>query len=281
MNDKRAWLITGIGSGIGYELTKQILEKGEYVFGTIKTEQQRENVRNFVNMYPSTFKYEVVDITDPVGLVRLVDMAFQSYPKLDVVVSNAGYGLFGALEEYTKKEIDDVVSTNLLGSIMLIKHSLSYLRKQGGGRIVQISCVDGQVTSPGCSVYNATKFGIEGFCESLVSEIAPFNIGLTIVEPGSVRTEFRYSSAVVARFMNEYNGNPAHEYLDVLDKSKNLADGDPTLIATRIIESVEMENAPLRLMLGSNALNETIKTLESRLDAYKKQADIASSTDYK
>ncbi|MBY9079321.1 SDR family NAD(P)-dependent oxidoreductase [Paenibacillus sp. HN-1] len=154
------------------------------------------------------------------------------------------------------------------------------MRAQGGGRIIQLSSYGGQVAFPGNSMYHATKFGIEGFCESVAQEVAPFNIGVTLVEPGGARTEFRYGSAQVANLMPEYDGNPAHGFLKMLDAFNGLAPGDPVRMAARIIESVRQEPAPMRMVLGSQALTNTISTLKARIADYETQTDLAASTDF-
>lgn len=218
-------------------------------------------------------------MTDVSAIHKLVDDSFKKFGKIDVVVSNAGYGLFGAAEELSDEEVDHIIATNLTGSIQLIRSSLPHLRKQGGGRIIQLSSYGGQVAFPGNSMYHATKFGIEGFCESVAQEVAAFNIGVTIVEPGGARTEFRYGSASVANLMPEYDNNPAHSFLNMLDPSKGLAVGDLALMATRIIESVYKEPAPLRMVLGFQALASTISTLKARIADYETQTELAASTD--
>nr|WP_197074371.1 SDR family NAD(P)-dependent oxidoreductase [Paenibacillus sp. FSL P4-0081] len=129
-------------------------------------------------------------------------------------------------------------------------------------------------------MYHATKFGIEGFCESVAQEVAAFNIGITLVEPGGARTEFRYGSAQVASLMPEYEGNPAHGFLSMLDGSNGLAPGDPARMAARIIESVDVEPAPMRMVLGSQALATTLSTLMKRVADFEKQTDLAASTDF-
>jgi len=129
-------------------------------------------------------------------------------------------------------------------------------------------------------LYHATKFGIEGFCEALAQEVKPFNIGVTLVEPGGARTEFRYGSAKVAHLLPVYDGNPAHAFLKMLDPANGLAPGDPARMAARIIESVEKEHAPLRLVLGSQALASTISTLKARIADYETQTATAASTDF-
>lgn len=275
--EKRTWLITGVSSGFGYEMTKQLLEKGERVIGTVR---KREKVEEFINKYPETFICEILDVTDFERIEKLVNKSFENVAKIDVIVSNAGYGLFGAAEELSRAQIDHIIATNLTAPIKLIKSAIPYLRNQGGGRIIQISSYGGQVAFPGNSMYHATKFGIEGFCESVSQEINAFNIGMTLIEPGGARTEFRYESAKVANLIKEYDGNPAHNFLNMLDKNKGLAAGDPVKMASRIIESVEINPAPLRIVLGSQALKSTIDTLKTRIDDFIKQTDIAASTDY-
>lgn len=276
MNQK-TWLITGISSGFGYELTRQLLESGNNVVGTIQKESETEKIRFFYETYPNQFEYEVLDIRDSYTSSKVVEGAFKRHTKVDVVVSNAGYGLYGAAEEVTKQEIDDIISANLTGSIMFIKNTLPYLRKQGGGRIIQISSYEGQVATPGSSIYNATKFGIEGFCESLSQEIAPFNIGVTIIEPGKSRTSFEYASVKTTGNLSEYDISPAHNYLT---RTMTPSPGNPMLIAARIIESANINPTPLRVILGKEAIEETITTLESRLTVYKSQIKLAATTDY-
>lgn len=275
--ENNTWFITGVSSGFGYEMTRQLLEKGKKVIGTVRN---KNKVQDLIERYPDTFSCEILDVTDIQGIHKLIDSSFEKFGRIDVLVNNAGYGLFGAAEELSDSEVDHIIATNLTGSIKLIRSALPHLRAQGGGRIIQISSYGGQVAFPGNSMYHATKFGIEGFCESVAQEVAAFNIGITIVEPGGARTEFRYGSAKVAKLIPEYENNPAHSFLNMLDSSKGLAAGDPVRMVSRIIESVDKEPAPMRMVLGSQALESTISTLKSRVADYEKQTELASSTDF-
>ena len=270
----KTWLITGVSSGFGKAMTKQLLERGNRVVGTVRN---RNKVQDLLTAYPETFDCELLDVTDVPAVHRIVSTAFEKYGRIDVVVSNAGYGLFGCAEELSDAEINHILATNLTGSIQLIRSAIPYMRLQGGGRIIQISSYGGQVAYAANSLYHATKFGIEGFCESVAQEVAQFGIGVTIVEPGGARTEFRYGSAKVACLMPEYES--CHAFMDMLDASKGLAPGDPEKMAARIIESVTKGKTPLRMVLGSQALQATITRLEERLEEYKKQKALAASTD--
>ena len=273
----KTWFITGVSSGFGYELAKQLLEKGEHVIGTVRN---KTKVGKLIAEYPETFTCKSLDVTDVPAIQKLVEYSFQKFGRIDVVISNAGYGLFGAAEELSDAEVSHIIATNLTGSIQLIRSFLPYFRAQGGGRIIQISSYGGQVAFPGNSMYHATKFGIEGFCEAVAQEVASFNIGVTIVEPGGARTEFRYGSAKIAHLMPVYDNNPAHAFLRMLDAANGLAPGDPALMAERIIESVEKAHAPLRMVLGSQALTNTISTLKARVADYETQTELAASTDF-
>jgi NAD(P)-dependent dehydrogenase (short-subunit alcohol dehydrogenase family) len=274
---QRTWFITGVSSGFGRELTEQLLERGDRVIGTVRDMSKVADLRE---RYPETFRAEVLDVTDTAAIREVVERSFARLERIDVIVSNAGYGLFGAAEELSDEQIDHMIATNLVGSIQLIRAVLPHLRAQGGGRIIQISSYGGQVAFPGNSMYHATKWDIEGFVESVAQEVTSFGIGMTIVEPGGARTEFRYGSAQVADLMPIYDDTPAHSFLQMLDPKKSLAPGDPARMAARIIESADVEPAPLRMVLGSQALESTLTTLRKRIASFEAQTELAASTDF-
>jgi NAD(P)-dependent dehydrogenase (short-subunit alcohol dehydrogenase family) len=252
---QRIWLITGVSSGFGREMTEQLLQRGDRVVGTVR---KRDAVADLAMHYPDTLHVESVDATDVAATKAMVDRAFATMCRIDVVISNAGYGLFGAAEELSDTQVDRMIATNLTGSIQFIRAALPHLRRQGGGRVIQISTYGGQVAFAGNSMYHATKWGIEGFVESVAQEVASFGIGMTLVEPGGARTEFRYGSAQVATPMPEYDATPAHAFMRMLDPKNGLAPGDPARMAARIIESADKNPAPLRMVLGTQALESTI-----------------------
>lgn len=274
---ERVWLITGVSSGFGRHITEQVLQRSDRVVGTVR---KPESVANIAEQYPETFRMEILDVRDTGKMREIVNRTMADFSRIDVVVSNPGYGLFGAAEELSDKEIDAMIATNLTGSIQLIRAVLPHMRAAGRGKIIQLSSYGGQVAFPGNSVYHATKWGIEGFVESVAQEVAPFGIGMTLVEPGGARTEFRYSSARVADLLPAYDNNPAHNFLAMLDPAKGLAPGDPARMATRIIESVDVEPAPMRIVLGSAALESTLGVLRKRITDFEAQTELAASTDF-
>jgi NAD(P)-dependent dehydrogenase (short-subunit alcohol dehydrogenase family) len=274
---QRTWFITGVSSGFGRELTRQLLERGDRVVGTVR---DIARVADLGQQYPETFRAAKLDVTDTAALRTIVDRSFAQLGRIDVIISNAGYGLFGAAEEVSDAQVEQIVATNLLAPIQLIRAALPHLRAQGGGRIIQISSYAGHVALPGISMYHATKWGIEGFVESVAQEVAAFGIGMTLIEPGGARTEFRYGSAQVAQLMPIYDETPAHSFVRLLDPKSGLAPGDPARIAARIIESVDLEPAPLRMILGSQALQSTLATLRKRIASFEAQTALAASTDF-
>ena len=229
---KRNWVITGVSSGFGYEMVKQVLSRGDKVLGTVR---KTAPVEDLIARYPDQFHVEIVDMRDRKAVKQLGQKTEELFSTIDVIVSNAGYGLFGAAEELSDEEIDDIIATNLTGSIDFIRAFLPIMRKKQHGRIIQISSYGGEVAFAGNSLYHATKWGIEGFCDSLSQEMAPFNIGVTIVEPGGARTEFRYKSAKIAKPIEAYDNTPAHAFQKMLDRKNGLAAGDPERMAARII----------------------------------------------
>jgi NAD(P)-dependent dehydrogenase (short-subunit alcohol dehydrogenase family) len=194
---QRTWFITGVSSGFGRHLTEQLLQRGDKVIGTVR---DTSKVSDLVERYPDSFYGEVLELTDTAAIRKMVDDSFARFGRIDVIISNAGFGLFGAAEELKDSQVEQIVATNLVGPIHLIRAALPHLRAQKGGHVIQISSYGGQVAFAGNSLYHATKWGVEGFVESVAQEVAAFGIGMTI-EPGGARTEFRYGSAQVAELM--------------------------------------------------------------------------------
>ncbi len=273
---QRTWFITGINSGFGRHMTEQLLASGDRVAGTVR---KAGSVDDLVKKYGDQLWVGHLDVTDTGQVRAVVDRAFADLGRIDVVVNNAGFGLFGAAEEVTDQQITDIINTNLIGSIQVVRAALPHLRAQGGGRLIQLSTYGGQAVNPGASLYHASKWGIEGFMESTARDVAPFNIGVTIVEPGGARTEFRYDSLKLAEPMTAYDGTPAAMVRGVKDRSRPSA-GDPAKMAARIIASADVEPAPRRLVLGSDAHRFLTAALSSRLAEVRAQAATAPATDW-
>ena len=190
-------------------------------------------------------------MTDTRAVRGVVERAFDDMGRIDVVVNNAGYGLFGAAEEVSDDQIRRQIDTNLIGSIQVIRAALPLLRAQGGGRILQLSSAGGQITFPNFSLYHTTKWAIEGFIEAVAQEVAPFNIEFTIVDPGAAKTNFGVR-LVRAPAMAVYESTPAGELRRGIAAAALRVHGDPLKMVQAMIDSGERKPAPARLALGSD-----------------------------
>jgi NAD(P)-dependent dehydrogenase (short-subunit alcohol dehydrogenase family) len=272
----RTWLVTGVNSGFGRIMTEQLLAKGERVAGTVR---KMDAMSDLKARYGDRLWLAHLDMTEMPAIRRAVDRAFADLGKIDVIVSNAGYGLFGAAEELSDEQILHQFSTNLLGPIHLVRAALPHLRAQGGGRIIGISTYGGQAAFPGGSLYHAGKWGLEGFLDSIGQEVAGFKIGVTIVEPGGARTNFRFGGAQLGTQMDAYEGTPAAMVHVMIRDTSRLPLGDPLRMVNVMIDTVDHNPAPKRIALGSDAYTIMHKSLTERLAALEAQKDMAFSTD--
>ncbi|MCG8916513.1 SDR family oxidoreductase [Actinokineospora sp. PR83] len=274
----RTWFITGTSSGFGRSLTEQLLDRGDRVAATARRPQVLDDLaaRHGRRLWRAD-----LDVTDTTALRGVVDRAFADLGRIDVVVSNAGYGLFGAAEELTDEQIDHQLATNLTASIQLARAATPHLRRQGGGRFVQVASVGGQIAFPAMSLYHATKWGIEGFWESAAAELAPFGIDVVIVEPGMARTNFAAGGSVFGAPLPEYADGPSGRLRRVAsgELPPLPAPGDPVKIAAAIIAAADRPEVPLRLTLGSDAHALATDALRDRLRALEAGRDLAHSTD--
>ena len=275
--EQRTWLITGVSSGFGRQMTEQLLEKGDRVVGTVRDSAP---VGDLMARFGETLTIKHLDVTNFAAIRPLVDDAFTTLGKIDVVVSNAGYGLIGAAEELTDEQMLHQINANLIGSMQLVRAALPHLRNQGGGRIIQLSTMGGQAVFPGGSAYHASKWGIEGFIDSVAQEVGVFNIGCTIVEPGGARTNFRYQSSRLAPKLDAYAASPASMARRIIEERTSVPIGDPAKMVDIMIASVDQNPAPRRLALGSDAYNVMHKQLCERIALLEAQKDLALSTDF-
>ena len=271
----KTWFITGSSSGFGRALTETLLERGNRVAATLRKINALDDLKE---QYGERIWVAPLDVTDTRAVRGVVERAFDDMGRIDVVVNNAGYGLFGAAEEVSDDQIRRQIETNLIGSIQVIRAALPLLRAQGGGRILQLSSAGGQITFPNFSLYHTTKWAIEGFVEAVAQEVAPFNIELTIVEPGAAKTNFGVS-LVRAPAMAVYESTPAGELRRGIAAAAFRVPGDPLKMVQAMIDSAERKPAPARLALGSDTYVLVRTALMERVAALDAQKNIALSTD--
>ncbi len=274
---ERVWFITGVSSGFGRDLAEAAAKSGDKVIGTVR---QARLLEEFNAISPgNTFGY-LLDVTNPDGVKATVDAAIKHLGRIDVLVNNAGFGFLGAIEEVSIKEVRDAMETNFFGALHVTQAVLPYLRQQQSGHIIQMSSVAGIRSTPGFGVYNASKFALEGFSEALAAEVAPFNIKVTIVEPGPFRTKFAGSSIKrAAKQLEEYSAT-AGAFKRAMEERNGIQDGDPVKGATVILEAVKSENPPLRLPLGSTAFAAVRAKLQQVEQDLKDWESIAAHTSF-
>lgn len=271
----KTWFITGTSTGLGRLLTERVLERGDHVVATLR---QPDALHTLAEKYGEQLHVLTLDVTDTQAIKTVVANAFRRVGHIDVVVSNAGYALFGAAEEASDAQIERQIATNLVGSIQLIRAVLPKLRAQGGGRIVQVSSEGGQIAYPNFSLYHTTKWGIEGFVESVAQEVAPFGIDFLIVEPGPTGTNF-VEGLDRAQIMACYEDTPAGEVRRAVASGAFAIKGDAAKTVDAMIEAADMVHPPLRLALGSTAYTSITQALTRRLDALEEQKGVALSAD--
>ena len=271
----KTWFITGTSSGFGRQLTEQALARGDRVCATLR---RADALADLQSQYGDRLAVVTLDVTDAQAVRTVVDQAFASLGRIDVVVSNAAYGLFGAGEEVSDAQLRLQIDTNLMGSIHVIRAVLPHLRAQGGGRILQVSSEGGQIAYPSFSAYHATKWGIEGYIESVAQEVAPFGIEFTIAEPGPAQTGFR-AAVVRAPAMAEYEDTPAGAIRRAVVSGSFKLVGDARKMARAMIAAVDQTPAPRRLVMGSASHAAIRAALVRRLEELDAQKAVALSTD--
>jgi NAD(P)-dependent dehydrogenase (short-subunit alcohol dehydrogenase family) len=271
----KTWLITGASAGLGRLMTERLLIRGDQVVATVRRE---DAIADLQAQHGDRLAVSKLDLTNTAAIREVVDDAFARMGRIDVAVSNAGYGLFGAAEELTDAQIDHQIGVNLIGSIQFIRAAIPHLRQQGGGRIVQLSSEGGQIAYPSFSLYHATKWGIEGFVESVAQEVAPFGIDFIIVEPGPTGTSFG-ASLVWPVPMELYNNTPVGALRRAIAEGGFSVRGDAGRTVDALISAADSLKPALRLTLGSTAYNSISSALSQRLAAVEAQREIAFSAD--
>ena len=248
----RQWLITGVSSGFGRELARAALARGDAVVGTVRQPAQADH---FEELAPGRAHAVVLDVTHGAAIEPAVQRVLARVGHVDVLVNNAGYGLFGAVEEVSDAEARAVMETNFFGALALTRALLPHLRERRAGHIFNVSSVAGVIGFPGGGLYSASKFALEGLTESLAAELAAFGIRVTLVEPGGFRTSFSGGSLRLAeRVIDGYADTPAAKTRVSMNRYAGREPGDPAKAALAIIAALEAPRAPLRLVLGADAV---------------------------
>lgn len=268
MSTSKTWMITGAARGFGRIWTEAALARGDRVAATAREVSALDDL---VAEYGDQILPIALDVTDRAAVFAAVKQAHDHFGQLDVVVSNAGYGIFGAIEEASIEDIRANFETNVFGTLNLIQAVLPILRAQGSGHIIPISSGAGLIGVPNAGIYNGAKFAVEGISEALAAEVAGFGIKVTLIEPGAFATTFLSDNSLTSsKTMPAYD--PVRAALaEVL---KGDLPGNPHATVPAILQIVDSENPPLRLILGT-LLPMIRGVYEQRLNTWDEWDDVA------
>jgi len=274
MADKKIWFITGAGRGMGVDIARAALAAGRAV---VATGRNIEGVAEAVGEADDLLVVEL-DITSPASAEAAVRTAVDRFGRIDVLVNNAGNFLAGFFEELSPEQFEQQLATNLGGPLNVTRAVLPVMREQHSGHIITISSTAGIVGQEFCSAYAASKFGVEGWMESLRFELEPFGIHTTIVEPGFFRTELltKESTAYAALSIDDYAERTA-ETRPAWEAMSGQQINDPAKLANALVTIADEEPPPLRWVAGADAVaavEQKARELLAQVDAYR---DLSSS----
>jgi NAD(P)-dependent dehydrogenase (short-subunit alcohol dehydrogenase family) len=264
----KVWFITGTSKGFGRVWAEAALARGDRVAATAR---DVTTLQPLVDQYGDLVAAIALDVTDKAAVAAAVAETIRRFGRLDVAVNNAGYGLFGTIEEVSEAEARAQLETNLFGALWVTQAVLPQMREQGSGHIIQVSSIGGVNAFPTVGLYHASKWGLEGFSQSLSAEVAGFGIKVTIVEPGGFATEWGGPSAKRAAPMPEYDAARA----SIAQFRSGNTPGDPDATGPAILKVVDAAEPPLRIFFGATGLIMTRAEYARRIETWEKWNDVS------
>ena len=260
----RTWFITGSSRGFGREWAIAALERGDSVAATAR---DTGSLDDLVERFGDRILPLKLDVTDRAAVFDAVETAHRRFGRLDVVVNNAGYGQFGLIEEISEAEARAQFETNVFGALWVTQAALPILREQGSGHILQVSSIGGISAFPNIGIYNASKWALEAFSQSLAQEVAGFGVKVTLIEPGGYSTDWGGSSAKRAAALAAYD--EFREQAAEARKARIGTPGDPVATREAVLKVVDAEHPPLRIFFGDGPLRTATADYESRLAEWR------------
>jgi NAD(P)-dependent dehydrogenase (short-subunit alcohol dehydrogenase family) len=264
----KVWFITGTSKGFGRVWAEAALARGDRVAATARNV---EPLSQLVERYRDQVAAIKLDVTDKAAVNAAITEAHSRFGRLDVVVNNAGYGLFGAIEEISEAEAREQIETNLFGALWVTQAALPIMRAQGSGHIIQVSSIGGVNAFPTVGLYHASKWGLEGFSQALAAEVSAFGLKVTLVEPGGYATDWSGPSAKRATQMPAYDGARAA----IAATRRNNVPGDPEATGPAILKLVDSKDPPLRVFFGTSGLPMTRAEYARRIETWEKWNDLS------
>jgi NAD(P)-dependent dehydrogenase (short-subunit alcohol dehydrogenase family) len=277
MTTSTTWFVTGVSSGLGRAIAEAALAGGSTVVGTLR---KAEQFASFEALAPGRAHAVALDVTDAEAVPVAVQKAIDLTGGLDVIVNNAGYGLVGAVEELTEAEAGRQMDTNFFGVFRVLKAVIPHLKSRGGGSIINIGSVASARGFPGMGLYSASKFAVAGLSQALARELAPFNIRVTVVEPGGFRTNFGSASMAWAAAPLPDYARMTTRMRESLERPVVPAPNDPARGAHVILALAGMATPPVHLALGADGRKYVQEAVSARLADYDLHVDLVESTAY-
>lgn len=268
--DTKVWLITGTSKGFGKVWAEAALKRGDKVAATARN---IETLAELKSLYGEALLPIQLNVNKREDCFVAVDKALKNFGKIDVLINNAGYGHFGYVEEISEVEARQQIETNVFGSFWMIQAVLPVMRNQNNGHILQVSSIGGVMAFPSLSIYHASKWAVEGLCESLNQEVSQFGIKTTLIEPAAYSTDWASASASHSKPLDAYK--ELREAM--LENNKSMPFGDPNATATAILKLVESKNPPLRLFLGKLPLMMIEPAYNKRLETWKEWKEVSDN----
>lgn len=274
---ERVWLVTGASRGLGRAFCQAALEAGDRVAATAR---RTNDLEALVTRYGDRVQPLLLDVTDRAAVFAAVGEVVGRHGRLDVLVNNAGYGLAGAVEEVSETQARHQIDVNVFGALWCTQAVLPAMRAQGSGHIFQISSLGGVVAFLNGGLYNASKWALEGFSESLAQEVAGFGIHVTMVEPGPFRTDWNGNSMIRATPMPEYDEVLRERRRQLSGEFANTQPGDPAMAAQALLTVLRSPQPPRRILLGRLAAELAPKTYRERLTQWQEWEELAIGADF-
>jgi len=266
----RVWFVTGTSRGFGRVWAEAALGRGDKVVATARNVATLDDL---VDRYGENVLPITLDVTDRSAVEQAVKIAHAHFGQLDVVVNNAGYGLFAMTEEVTEQQARDQFETNVFGALWVTQAVLPYLRERGSGHLIQVSSIGGSRAFPGLGIYNASKWALEGLSEALAAEVAGFGVKVTIIEPAGYATDWGGSSAVHSEHVPAYQG--VREAIAAA--WSGTVSGDPQATAAAVLQVIDAEEPPLRIFLGAGPLDLMREEYARRLETWEEWNEVSEA----
>lgn len=268
----KVWFITGASKGFGREFALAALERGDRVAATARNTSTLDEL---VEQYGAAVLPVELDVTSREQAFAAVTSAHETFGQIDVVINNAGYGLFGTVEEITEQQMREQLETNFFGVFHITQAVLPILREQGSGHIIQVSTIGGIMAYPSLGGYHASKWALEGMTDALAQEVAAFGIKVTLVEPGGFATDWSGSSAVIADPHPAYA--PLHKNMATMRAQVVLP--EPVGFKSAILTIVDAEVPPTRVFFGEAPTEMAPRIYEQRLAEWAKWAHVSRAAE--